>query len=434
MINTPNGLMMSNKIIPNISPTDTNPDTSESDEIIQQKKRVRLATIELEAIALKRELGELKPTRDFKWVSFNTLADDTTPTDWLIQDMVGSDYTWMLYGFTGSYKSFLALELGQCIARGIPWRDRPTKQGVVFYVAGEGYKGIRKRAAAYNNKHGKNELDNFHVSELGSNLYDKERLAELTSSIKQMIGDSKARLIIIDTLHANTAGANEDSSTDWGIIAGNIETELKPIADSICFVHHTGKDPEKGDRGTSARMAGVDGAFMLKRADGSDIAIMTAKKVKDGEVDWKLGFKAVKVEVSEHLNFKGEKETSLVLEETEITITEEKSTRTAVQKRADMLEQKYNLILRDRPELRQIIPELIKKRQKAKGSYGIKIESEGWELLSANFKGSITTTDKETTKRDFFTKARKTLIDESKFILDDGWFFNPKHEDEMWSK
>lgn len=405
-----------------------------TDELKTQELKLKRETLKLELLAIAKELGEDRTHKEFEWVLFNTLAEDTTPTDWLIQDMVGSDYTWMLYGFTGSYKSFLALELGQCIARGIPWRNRPTKQGVVFYVPGEGYQGIRKRAAAFNNQHGKDESNNFYVSKLGSNLYDKERLAELVMSIKQIIGDNKARLIIIDTLHANTAGANEDSSTDWGIIAGNIETELKPIADSVCFVHHTGKDPEKGDRGTSARMAGVDGAFMLKRAEGSDIAIMTAKKVKDGEVDWKLGFKAVKVEVSEHLNFKGEKETSLVLEETEITVSEEKSFRTAVQKRADMLEQKYNLILRDRPELRQIIPELIKKRQKAIGSYGIKIESEGWELLSANFKGSITTTDKETTKRDFFTKARKTLIDESKFILDDGWFFNPKHEDEMWSK
>jgi len=422
---------MHSQIIAQNSPTDTNPDTIESDEIIQQKKRLRLATAELEVCSLKRELGELKPTRDFKWVSFNTLADDTTPTDWLIQDMVGSDYTWMLYGFTGSYKSFLALELGQCIARGIPWRDRPTKQGVVFYVAGEGYKGIRKRAAAYNNKHGKDESNNFYVSELGSNLFDKERLAELVASIKQMMGDKKAKLIIIDTLHANTAGANEDSSTDWGIIAGNIETELKPIADSVCFVHHTGKDPEKGDRGTSSRMAGVDGAFMLKRAEGSDIAIMTAKKIKDGEVDWKLGFKALKVEVSEHLNFKGENETSLVLEETEITVTEEKSVRTAVQKRADMLQQKYNLLIKNNPELREVIPTEIKTRHHTKGSYGIQIGSEAWEQLSVNFLGSLNS-DNEDTKKRFFRNARATLIQEGGFILDNGWFFNPKYTDEMW--
>ncbi|MFK5284070.1 AAA family ATPase, partial [Lacticaseibacillus paracasei] len=55
----------------------------------------------------------------------------------------------MLYGESGSGKSFMALQLAGAIARGVEWRGRRVKQGRVVYIAAEGAGGFRNRCVAY---------------------------------------------------------------------------------------------------------------------------------------------------------------------------------------------------------------------------------------------------------------------------------------------
>ena len=66
-----------------------------------------------------------------------------------------------IYGPSGSFKSFLALDWACHIATGKDWDGHKVKQGAVLYVAGEGGFGVTQRVRAWELQHKVNNLDNL---------------------------------------------------------------------------------------------------------------------------------------------------------------------------------------------------------------------------------------------------------------------------------
>ena len=66
-----------------------------------------------------------------------------------------------IYGPSGSFKSFLALDWACHIATGKDWDGHKVKQGAVLYVAGEGGFGVIQRVRAWELQHKVNNLDNL---------------------------------------------------------------------------------------------------------------------------------------------------------------------------------------------------------------------------------------------------------------------------------
>ncbi|BAQ16083.1 AAA family ATPase [Methyloceanibacter caenitepidi] len=66
----------------------------------------------------------------------------------LVEDVLNAGAMGVMYGASGSGKTFLSLDLSFHVAAGLPWHGRPTTQGPVLYVAAEGGRGIFKRIAA----------------------------------------------------------------------------------------------------------------------------------------------------------------------------------------------------------------------------------------------------------------------------------------------
>ena len=66
-------------------------------------------------------------------------ADNVQDPTWLIKDVLPAYGIGMIYGESGSYKSFLALDMALCLAFGVPgqWGAPPVKNDVLF-LAGEG--------------------------------------------------------------------------------------------------------------------------------------------------------------------------------------------------------------------------------------------------------------------------------------------------------
>ncbi len=252
------------------------------------------------------------PSGGLEFADFNDLANDITPMKWTIYGVLPEEQCMsMIYGESGTYKSFLTLDMGQCIARGVPWRNRATQKGAVVVLAGEGFHGYKKRARAYNLRNGIDESAVFKVSKRGTNLHDDDEAKAAAESIREVLNGEKAKLVIVDTLHRNSATADENNAKDWGIIQGNIDKYFFDVADGVMIVHHTGKDASNGDRGTSARYASMDTALSLER-DGRSVKMQITKQ-KDGDDSLFFEFISVVVEVSDELNDYGEKETSLVL-------------------------------------------------------------------------------------------------------------------------
>src|SRR2546428_13563804 len=76
------------------------------------------------------------------------------PPAWLVDQFLTEGGLSVLYGPSGTGKTFVALDLAYAIARGIPWHGYAISQcGPVLYIAAESGHSIAGRMAAYRAYH-----------------------------------------------------------------------------------------------------------------------------------------------------------------------------------------------------------------------------------------------------------------------------------------
>jgi hypothetical protein len=220
-----------------------------------------------------------------------------TPTHWLVKGILpagGTSPTMaVMYGASGSGKSFQATDMACAIARGIPWRDCRTTKGRVAYICAEGAGGYRKRLQAYALHHQINltELDVW-VIPAAPNLLEGDDVRAL---IHALLSIGPLALVIVDTLAQATAGGNENSGEDMGKAIGHCRTISEVLHCLVMLVHHSGKDDTKGARGHSSLKAAADTELEVVR--GKDTRAMRVSKQKDGEDGQDMGFSLIVVPV-----------------------------------------------------------------------------------------------------------------------------------------
>jgi hypothetical protein len=185
----------------------------------------------------------------------------TVKVDYLIEDIINRNSMNIVYGPSGSGKSFLALDLAFHIAAGLPWNGHETKKGTVFYLATEGGVGIYKRCAALM-KHYNIEgpiplyIWNSPVDLLRSKK-DCQAVIEEARRVEKETGEP-LQFLIIDTVARAMAGGDENSSTDMGTFVKHVDHIQEATACAVGLIHHTGKDTTRGARGWSGLRAATD--------------------------------------------------------------------------------------------------------------------------------------------------------------------------------
>jgi hypothetical protein len=195
---------------------------------------------------------------------------------WLIRDVLPAAQLLMLYGASGSGKSFYAIDLAAHIGRGLPWRGKRVVQGRVAYICAEGAVGFRKRLRAYSQHHDV-PLQDLNIFVMGSapNLLDAKNALQVAGDLKR---EGPWGLVIIDTLAAVTPGANENAGEDMGLF---IEAAAQA---PVLVIHHSGKDAARGARGWSGIKGALDAELeVVRREDG--MRILRNSKQKDGADD-----------------------------------------------------------------------------------------------------------------------------------------------------
>jgi hypothetical protein len=219
--------------------------------------------------------------------SADTLAK-RPPPGWLIKDVLPEADVAVVFGSTGSGKSFIATDMGASIVRGIPWRGHKTKQGRVLIIAAEGGGGVGKRLKAYAQHH-KIDLKDLQIGVITAapNFLLKEEILEVVTAAKSAGGFD---LIITDTFAQVTPGANENAGEDMGLALGNAKALREATGALVLLIHHSGKDATKGARGWSGIKAAADAEFEVTKHDG-DVRKITITKMKDGEEGQSFAFK-----------------------------------------------------------------------------------------------------------------------------------------------
>lgn len=219
----------------------------------------------------------------------------TQALPWIIKGVLPKAGLGVVYGASGSGKSFAVLDMGMAIARGCEWRGKKVRQGRVAYIAAEGADGFRKRLAAYA-KHNGVDLAEVPMTVLNAapNLLEKQDAVDVAKGIKASGG---ADLIVIDTFAQTTPGANENAGEDVGKALGYCKRIHEVTGAMVLLIHHSGKDATKGARGWSGLRAAADAEIEVVRE--GDARALRLTKSKDGEdgLEWGFALEVVQVDV-----------------------------------------------------------------------------------------------------------------------------------------
>ena len=233
-----------------------------------------------------------EPLFPYTWVGDAVLKFDTKP---IIKGLLDPGAFAMVYGPSGSGKSFFTADLAQHIALGIPWRGRKVTQGTVVYVASEAGSSILKRFVGWRDNRLSETTGKIPLAVLtrGPNLIAGTDPIKFEEQLQAIAKESElpVTLTIFDTLSRSMAGGDENKAEHM--------TKVIECADSIrdkfncasLFVHHTGKDQEKGARGHSSLFAAAD--LVLKIMDKT----ATVEKVRDGVAGEQFGFALEPVQI-----------------------------------------------------------------------------------------------------------------------------------------
>lgn len=216
---------------------------------------------------------------------------DRNPLSWHIKGVLPKAELIVVYGQSGSGKSFLVFDMVAAIATGTPWQERKTTKGQVVLVLAEGVTGFRNRLRAYATMHD-GSLPGLRIVADAPNLLGEQDDMLLSQRINDSGG---ADLIVIDTLAASSPGADENAAKDMGVVIEHCKRLHRETGATVLLVHHSGKDQSKGARGWSGLRAAADAEIEVARVGEDRIATVT--KMKDGEDGAKFAFKLVPVEV-----------------------------------------------------------------------------------------------------------------------------------------
>lgn len=235
------------------------------------------------------------------------------PVEWLIEDWISEESLNMIYGASGSGKTFLALSMLCAIAHGRRWYEQGAKRGCCVLVAGEGVGGLRKRLIAYHQEHNLPFDAPLIVIPQAVNLMQAEDIDALIETIEIMRGDLPVKMICIDTLARSMSGAEEDKSKEMGVAIQHMDRLRTHFKAAVVPVHHTGKDndPSRFGRGSSALIGALDAAIFVAKHDEGMVEV-SVRKQKDGEEKPPLWFKARQVAFQRAWH--EDPETSLVLD------------------------------------------------------------------------------------------------------------------------
>jgi hypothetical protein len=240
--------------------------------------------------------------------------DGVVHQDQLVKGLIGVGTLFVVYGESNSGKTFWILDLALAVAAGRPWRGRRTVRGLVIYVAGEGAASVRARVAAYRQTHADIPAGiPFCIVPQSVDFLTASSVDTLIGAIRAAEDHcgEKVALVVIDTFARAIPGGNENDAKDVGIAIAAADRLRQATGAAVGFIHHAGKDPTKGARGSSALRAATDTEILIEGLTGPRTATVT--KQRDFAIGEKCAFELRQVVLGTDAD--GDAITSCVVEE-----------------------------------------------------------------------------------------------------------------------
>lgn len=187
--------------------------------------------------------------------------------DWLVPRQIPARGLSMIYGASGTYKSFFILDHALKLAQ--------TGTNIL-YIAAEGEYGYRQRLQAWLKHY---RMDSAAMQAitfvLGSvDLFDPDDSTEFARVIEQY----KPKMIVVDTFAMCSGIADENSARDMLQIVNACKAMSRNLDAVIVIVHHTNAEGKK-ERGSKVMRNACDTVIRVS-LDDSDVLI-ESQKTKD---------------------------------------------------------------------------------------------------------------------------------------------------------
>jgi hypothetical protein len=260
----------------------------------------------------KSEIGPLA----LLW--FATL-NEVRHQEYLVKGLLLAQTLFVVFGESNSGKTFWVLDLCLALASRRDWHGRKTKGGLVLYVALEGASSVRTRVAAYRKANPDVQGVPFAIIPEAIDLLDNASVDRLIASARAAQSECGEPVvaIIFDTFARSMPGGDENSAQDVGTVVAAADRIRTELSCAVGFIHHAGKDPSKGARGSSALRAACDTEILIEGQTGPRTATVT--KQRDLVCGEKFGFTLKTVDLG--ADPEGDRVTSCVLEHADVIAT-----------------------------------------------------------------------------------------------------------------
>lgn len=227
-------------------------------------------------LAEERKLG----VAGIPLLTLSELREKSHAVSWLVKHAIPADEVGMMFGASGTFKSFLAVDLAGHVAHGLNWLGRRTTQGDVLYIAAEGGTGMYGRFCAWH------KARRLHYEKAPIRVMPVA--IDLTQDVRRVVDAVKSsglqpRLIIVDTMSQTFAG-EENSAQEVAAYLKALGGGLREAwGSSVLILHHTGHNVTERPRGSSTMRANLGYMLGVHRDEKEMIATLSNLKQKDGD-------------------------------------------------------------------------------------------------------------------------------------------------------
>lgn len=219
--------------------------------------------------------------------------------DWVLPNVLERGTLNVLFGAPESGKTFLAIAMASAVATGGEWCGVNVAQAPVLYVAGEGDKSAAKRFQAWAKRHEGDPNASLPVQLVphAIRLDDEQKERTLAHAVLAAAEPYcfPVGLVVIDTLAANSGGANENDNDDMNGVMSALQAVAKDLNLAVLLVHHNGTSGGKRVRGASAITASAD-CLLYASKRGNRVSLEFAKR-RDYEAPEPAHFRIETVDV-----------------------------------------------------------------------------------------------------------------------------------------
>jgi AAA domain len=228
------------------------------------------------------QIDRRRSSAGYPFKTFDEMSGETAAKNWLVKGILAKGETSAWIAPPGGMKSALLAQASICVAGGLDWQGKRNKGAAgVVYFALERADLVEKRIRAHCLRLGLKSLP-IAVVPVTFDLIKPDSVKRVITTIQEAeaVFGTGVGLIIFDTFAKLIAagGGDENQAKDQGAVFANVQRVKNATGAHVAIIGHTGKDVQKGARGSNAILGDVD---VMVEISGDLIRTATVTKAND---------------------------------------------------------------------------------------------------------------------------------------------------------